>query len=160
MASRRWKFGPPELVGVALTVLAATVPAAVIMLHRPIEWRTTTGEIVSADFRVTHYNAPSYRSKVDVAYTYKVGGVPYSGRWTGFWPDADSPNALDPGRAARRLKPGYPLRVHYNAADPTRSRLHERPGPFTSGYGFVAVVLVCLTIGYWALIYPAWKRRR
>lgn len=139
---RRKRFqrpGLPEAVGVALLGLAVTCAALWWRGRDRIEWRRTAGEVVRCEFRRVHYNAPDSPYRVEIAYAYSLNGVRYTGEWSGYWPQIESPNALPEHRVRELEEEGYPLVVFYDPSDASRSRLHDAPRGRRSAYASVAV---------------------
>lgn len=149
--------GLPELSGAAL--LVGTLFCCVLWLvsaARP-EWIETGGTVLYCEIRPTHYNAQDYRPKVDVTYEYLVGSVRFEGRWDGFWPELDSPNALLPEQLDLLKEEGHPLVILYNPDDPTESSPHY---PFPNDrmiYASLIAAGVLATGLYFIFVYPAWR---
>ena len=118
--------GLPEFIGLTLA-LGACVPA-LLWYQGAVRsvWVRTTGHVTRCEVSASHYNAANDSTKVTVAYRYDVSGTPFSGSWTGYWPETEeqSPNALAPDQLLNLEIPDYPLVVLYDPEDPSASTLH------------------------------------
>ncbi|NIA15765.1 MAG: DUF3592 domain-containing protein [Nitrospiraceae bacterium] len=152
--------GLPEFV-VMLLVGLAVVPAMLWCQRntRP-EYKKTEGRVKNCEIRLTHYNADNMLSKVKLTYTYSAGPATMTGVWEGYWPSAESPNALPQNKLDLLRTENYPLVVLYDPADPSKSRLHY-PGavPHTM-YGVVALTAALGVVLYLATGYPMWKKKQ
>jgi len=156
---RRQKAGLPEFVAVIL-VCAAALPA-LAWWHssaRPA-YRRVRGRILECEIRLTHYNATKDLNKVKLAYEYTLGGNTYSGQWQGFWPAAESPNALPPEQIEALHDNSFPLVVLYKPGHPSQSILHYADHGVPRLYAGLALGALLLAVLYFALFYPAWKQR-
>jgi len=157
---RTWRRpGLPEFV--ALLLLIGGVALAALWWRSMVEgdWRQTAGRVVECSIRPTHYNAPDYQRKVDVAYAYSVGGVEFAGHWSGFWPETHSPNALTSDDLDRLLGPAYPLVVFYNPRRPWASRIDDPNQGEQTVYGWLAVGCFAAAAFYCVRVYPVWCAR-
>ena len=152
--------GLPELVALLLVALAV-VPAGLWWQRntRP-DYSKTAGRVKECEIRLTHYNATNLLKKVRMTYTYGVGAGTLTGTWEGYWPSADSPNALPQNKLDDLRTKDYPLVVLYDPADPRKSRLHyPNTGPHTM-YGVVALAAALGAVVYLAAGYPMWKEKQ
>lgn len=156
---RDLRFGMPEAAAVLL--LAPTLVFAFLWWDTAEgpAWAETPGQVVSGRVVSTHYNAQPYEDKVTLTYVYSVSGMKFTGQWEGIWPHGTGPNELPEDQLSLLERPGYPLRIFYDPADPRTSRLHIAPAGIGLLYATLALVGGVLTAYYTLRIYPAWKRR-
>ncbi|MBX7258281.1 MAG: DUF3592 domain-containing protein [Candidatus Hydrogenedentes bacterium] len=154
----RWrKPGIAEVLFV-LAVVVAMLPISYwwLRLNRPV-WNNAPGSILSGKILSTHYNAERYDPKVRAQYQYLVGTVTFQGTFEGFWPEVGSPNALPPDRLEEITKPGHPLVVAYDPANPQRSVLHPLLEESQLKYFLLSVAGLLVGGAYCLIIYPAWR---
>jgi len=145
--------GLAEVVALVLTVLTV-VPAVLWFRSAQVgEWEITNGVVVSARVHHTHYNAEGTRLKVDCEYEYVVGQASYRGSWSGFWPDARSPNALARDDLSV-LRTGYPISVYYREDNPRQSDPHMPGGGRPVVYAWLFAIACGITGYYFFRVYP------
>jgi len=157
--TRRKRFGLPEVVALALTIVVGHFALRLWRTNDLSGWPQAPGWVTTCSIRKTHYNAEPSGDKVCLTYEYDVAGQTYIGSWTGYWPRAHSPNALPDGNVAVLKAEKYPLLVLYNPYDHAQNRLHN-PDPDQR------IVFTVLTFGagvlllfYCVKLYPAWRAR-
>ena len=155
---KRRALGMPEVVGLLL-VAAVVVPAWLWWRDTIVgHWQVTSGVVLSADVRSTHYNATDYKPVVTIKYRYSVGGDDYETVWQGLWPEAGSPNALPRDQLTQLQSPGRPLVIFYNPAEPSESSPHES-APFRQiTYASVTVLAACVVGWYFLRVFPGLRR--
>lgn len=121
------------------------------------DWKQTAGHITSSEIQRVQYTPRDYRPITKVSYEYSVGFANYTGKFDGFWPEVNSPNAL-PAEDIDSLKtPKREVIVFYDPANAARSTLH----PVGSGASPLWIVLaltgMCIAAAYTFLVYPAWR---
>lgn len=146
--------GWPEAV-LALLVLAVVVPAFLwLQADLATPWERTGGQVVEGEVIPTHYNAERYDEKVSLSYEYTVAGVPYSGRYEGFWPPAGTVNALPHDELKVLERPGYPLIVFYDPRQPARSNIHRQSSFWKNVYAVWFIAALGVTLLYLVRVYP------
>ena len=153
------RVGLAEFVAVLLMTLAAVAVTLWWQGRRGPEYLQAEGRVLEGNAKLTHYNATDMRQKVTITYEYMAAGNTYTGSWSGFWPEDDSPNALPSDRFQELCVRGHPLVVMYDPEDPSTSILHP-PGrgaeAFRQGFAMAGCALAIL---YCAILYPAWRLR-
>jgi len=154
----RRKPGLPDLVGLALLGLVC-IPA-ILWWRAGIQpdWVRTGGRILECNLVRTHYNAEDSPTKVSVQYEYTTLSGTYAGSWSGFWPNVHSPNQLAYDRVEELQRPGFPLVVLYDPANPSQSRLHNVNDTQGIFYGLIFALVLAGAFFYFVRIYPGWKR--
>ena len=156
--ARARRPGRPEVLAVVLLVLPAVVGLLWFTQSPYGGWQTAAGTILDCTTRLTHYNAEDNQPKVDATYEYTAGGMQYRGQWSGFWPEADSPNALPAGKLGD-LRPGRSVVVFYNPASPQESDLHYTRDDRRLLYALLFPITLFLAAAYAVNVYPMLKRR-
>lgn len=152
--------GLPEFV-VVLCLIAVCIPAFCWYENGiRADWLRTGGHVISCDIRETHYNAATVRPKVRLSYLYDADGVPYTGTWVGYWPEAkeESPNALPPDKLNYLRTPDYPLVIYYDPDDPSQSTIHRAEATDVTLYKWTFAGLFVAALYYVLRVYPAWRR--
>lgn len=151
--------GLPEFIGLTLA-LGACVPA-VLWYQGTVHsaWQRTTGHVTHCEIRDTHYNASDQRTKVNITYQYDVTGMPFTGAWTGYWPETveQSPNALTADQLQNLETPEYPLVVLYDPDDPSSSIIHTANAGDLLVYKWLFGGIFVAAVYYIIRVYPAWK---
>ena len=144
----------------ALLLVAAVAVSATLWWRAQFQnlWLETGGRVVEGQVVESHYNAQLTEPRVDLLYTYTVGGVVFDSRWKGFWPVEHSPNALPESRYNELFTPGHPLTVFYEAGNPSNADLHRQSNESRLILTLVTVLLVAGTCVYLLRFYPAWRR--
>lgn len=124
------------------------------------DWRQTTGRVLTCTIESTHYNATDYAHRVEISYEYTVGGISMVGRWQGFWPQGESPNALPNDQIESLKEEGRTLVVLYHPNDIANTRLHNVPAGLKRMYIAGAVGFLAGLLLYCGVVYPEWKSRR
>lgn len=151
---RRRLPGMAEVIALLLTG-GTVVPAALWWGSATTSsWDSAPGAITRAAVKQTHYNAEDTRKRVDCEYEFVVEQITYKGTWSGFWPEAHSPNALLRDELGV-LQPGYSITVYYDAKDPRESDPHTPGSGRQIRYAWL-FALSCLATGYYCFrIYPS-----
>jgi hypothetical protein len=152
------RLGPAEFVGVALLILAAASATSWWQRSGRVSFARADGRVVEGRVAWTHYNSTDLREKVSVTYQYAVGSDSFTGTWTGFWPEDDSPNALPADRLREACEKDHPLVVSYDPASPSISYLHPAEGGGERLLRGIAVGSCVLALIYCVALYPAWRR--
>lgn len=144
----------------ALFLVACVVASAALWwrAHNHSAWLQTGGRVVEGRVVPSHYNAQPVDPRVELDYTYTAGGMVHRGRWTGFWPVENSPNALPESRYAELFTEGYPLTVYYEAGNPGKGELHRSAGEGATVLAVATVFLAAVTCVYLFRVYPSWRR--
>lgn len=150
-------MGLPEYVAIVLMVAALTSLSLWWASGIFISWKVTQGEILSARIESTHANSQNYPTKVSVAYRYDVNGAVLTSTWEGFWPSAQSPNALPPAGLGVLTQRGHRLTVLYDMHNPRISRLHYTSQDHQLFYALLSAVLLGTVMLYGLRIYPVWR---
>ena len=154
----RPKPGPPELLTVALVVLAVAAMLAGPLLMPGVDWQQASGT-ASDVYRYQHPTNPDGRPhRVRLNYTFKVNGIAYAGQWDGDWPETHSPNALPDGQLDRLAEAGYLLVVFYDPADPAHNALHKTGSGAGVWWLRLSVALAALVLWYVFVVYPRLKQ--
>jgi len=148
----------PEALAAAVLILAVAATAWWLRDVNQPEWQQTMGTVRGFVRQSTHYNAPDYQEKVYVTYEYSAETIQHTGKWEGFWPETESPNALPAERLAELAETGNPLVVFFDPRDPARSRLHGGASDRSLALALLAFGTFALALAYCGVIYPKWVR--
>lgn len=157
---RRLQAGIPESIAVlVLIAMAATSALWVGSIFQP-QWQAVQAKIATCELDRLAYSRDNIPDQVHLTYEYTVAGQTYHGRWDGFWPQAQSPNALPRQNLGRLLDKDFPLKVFYDPVHPAVNMLHyvQDIRPITYRRMFLAAIV--LTVVYFIKVYPSWKMRR
>lgn len=144
------------LVLVGLAIIPATYWWRANLLPK---YKEAEGYVLDCDIKLTHYNAPDVRKKVDITYEYNVGPGRYVGSWSGYWPQIQSPNALAPDKIDTLRDKGRRITVLYDPGNPAHSLLHYPDQGLARITGIAAIAALGAAILYCCAIYPAWRGR-
>lgn len=156
---RHIRYGAPDAVAAGL--IALLMLCAVLWTRSNLRpaWEQASGNVVSCELVKREYGNLAEPEQVRLAYQYYVQGRSYSGSWEGFWPQANSPNALPRSELGRLRARGYPLTVAFDPGNPTANSLHRAADVKRQFYPWITVGLLGVAVVYFLRIYPRWKRR-
>lgn len=155
---RHVRYGVPDATALGLIILA--ILSAVMWARSNLRpaWEQVSGTVVSCDLVKREYGNSSEPEQVRLSYRYEVQGRSYTGSWDGFWPQANSPNALPRSELARLRSNGYPLTVAYDPDNPAMNSLHRGANTKKQFYPWITAGLLGIAAVYFLRIYPRWKR--
>lgn len=156
---RRARVGLPEFVLAVLVCLSVVSLTVWAVRSGTSAWVLTEGQLTSCQIVYPHYNAVDSPPRVSVGYTYSGPDRRYEGRWEGYWPEAESPNALPASRLGELNAANYPVLVYINLGNPAEHALHTVPKLALGVYGSVSAALSLVTFLYVVRVYPRWRRQ-
>jgi len=152
-------FGPPETLAlVAVIVVGATAALWLHALYEP-SWQSTPATQYACELSRLAYSRDNIPDQVHLRYEYTVEKKAYEGCWDGFWPQAQSPNALARENLSQLQEGRFPLKVFYDPQNPAVNRIHYAQSLRPTTYLRLFIIALVLTASYLLKIYPAWKLR-
>lgn len=156
---RHIRYGAPDAIALGLIALVMLCAALWARANLRPDWEQAAGTVVSCDLVKREYGAVTGPEQVRITYQYDVHGRPYTSSWEGFWPQANSPNALPQPELPKLRVPGYTLSVAYDPDNPAVNLLHRSAQVTWQFYPWLTLGLLGLVVVYLLRIYPLWKRR-
>lgn len=154
---KRFRLRLPDVVGL---LLAGSVVVTAILwwsAYLSPPWQTASGTVKGCGFVKSHFNAELTETRVELNYEYMANGVLFRGAWTGFWPVANSPNALPADRMTQELREGRALVIFYDPTRPERSHPHTPENDLEFVF-LLATLGTSLFTGFYLMkVYPRWR---
>jgi hypothetical protein len=154
----RKRLGFPEVFTGVLFLVLIGVALLTLRANLAPRFYAVQGTVLHAALIDLPYSATREPDQVEMVYTYRVDGKPYTGHFQGFWPQAGGLNALPRAEWPRLTVRGCPLTVMVDPANPGYSLLHHRDPLSPQAMNMLAFAMLAAMLYYLLRIYPRWKR--